>query len=284
MQRDARRAGARARRRDDSRRARDDRTIRVPLLDVGGRRAMARDAACFARGERRIGLADRRRLRRDRRRARRSSRARRARTSSDGVLHRRVRRGSELDRACSTPTRSLDAATAAIAEGEQNMKAERRQARHLPARRRSVRRRRARRSSACCATRRRTACPTCRRGSKACIEHRGEVIPVVDLRRRIELADASITPETRILVLNTSDGLDRRDRRRGARSRDVRPASVAPPPPLFRGLAARVHARHRQGRATSSSSCSTSIACCRAPTASRSSARVEAAEAARLRG
>src|SRR5581483_4842960 len=32
------------------------------------------------------------------------------------------------------------------------------------------------------------------------LEHRGKVIPVVDLRRRVELADTSITPETRVLV------------------------------------------------------------------------------------
>src|SRR5947209_20625188 len=38
------------------------------------------------------------------------------------------------------------------------------------------------------------------------IEHRDKVIPVVDLRRRVELDAASITPDTRILVLNTSGG------------------------------------------------------------------------------
>src|SRR5262245_65709300 len=36
------------------------------------------------------------------------------------------------------------------------------------------------------------------------IEYRDQVVPVVDLRRRVELSDDSITPETRILVLNTS--------------------------------------------------------------------------------
>src|SRR4051812_36230730 len=38
------------------------------------------------------------------------------------------------------------------------------------------------------------------------IEHRGKVVPVVDLRKRVELSDDSITPETRILVLITSQG------------------------------------------------------------------------------
>ena len=70
------------------------------------------------------------------------------------------------------------------------------------------------------------------------LEHRGQVIPVVDMRRRIELAEASITPETRILVLNTSGGWV------GAIVDAVHEVSstsgggIAPPPPLFRGLAA----------------------------------------------
>jgi purine-binding chemotaxis protein CheW len=68
------------------------------------------------------------------------------------------------------------------------------------------------------------------------IEHRGKVIPLVDMRRRIELADASITPETRTLVFTTSDGwvgaiVD------AVHEVAVVPAtSVAPPPPMFKGL------------------------------------------------
>ena len=38
------------------------------------------------------------------------------------------------------------------------------------------------------------------------MEHRGAVMPVVDLRRRVELSDDSITPETRLLVLSSRDG------------------------------------------------------------------------------
>ena len=70
------------------------------------------------------------------------------------------------------------------------------------------------------------------------VEHRGKVIPVVDLRRRVELSDDSITPETRILVLTTAEGWV------GAivdlvHEVAVIPASsVSPPPALFRGLAA----------------------------------------------
>lgn len=69
------------------------------------------------------------------------------------------------------------------------------------------------------------------------IEHRGAVVPVVDLRRRVELSDDGITSETRILILNTSNGFV------GAIVDTVREvavipaASVSPPPPLFRGLA-----------------------------------------------
>lgn len=70
------------------------------------------------------------------------------------------------------------------------------------------------------------------------IEHREKVIPVVDLRRRVELSDDSITPETRILVLNTSGGWV------GAIVDTVHEVASVPadnislPPPLFRGLAA----------------------------------------------
>jgi purine-binding chemotaxis protein CheW len=72
------------------------------------------------------------------------------------------------------------------------------------------------------------------------MEHRGEVIPVIDLRRRIELAEATITPETRILVLNTGNG------RVGAivdavlEVAAVSSGGMSPPPPLFRGVAADV--------------------------------------------
>jgi purine-binding chemotaxis protein CheW len=68
------------------------------------------------------------------------------------------------------------------------------------------------------------------------LEHRGTVIPVVDMRRRIELAEHDITPATRILILSTTDGWA------GAIVDAVHevvaiPATrVSPPPALFRGL------------------------------------------------
>jgi purine-binding chemotaxis protein CheW len=72
------------------------------------------------------------------------------------------------------------------------------------------------------------------------LEHRGSVIPVVDLRRRIERPNLSIGATTRILVLNTSDGFV------GAIADAVVEVAVVPatamsaPPPLFKGLAADV--------------------------------------------
>lgn len=68
------------------------------------------------------------------------------------------------------------------------------------------------------------------------IEHRGEVIPVIDLRRRLGVAELTIGPGTRIVVLNTSAGfiaaiVD------GVREVAVVPTgAVTAPPPLFRGM------------------------------------------------
>jgi purine-binding chemotaxis protein CheW len=70
------------------------------------------------------------------------------------------------------------------------------------------------------------------------IEHRDKVIPVVDLRRRIELDSASITKETRILVLNAAGGLVGTIVDAVTEVATVPSASITPPPPLFRGLAA----------------------------------------------
>ncbi len=68
------------------------------------------------------------------------------------------------------------------------------------------------------------------------LPYRDTVIPIVDMRRRIGLAAPENTSETRILVLGAADGwvgaiVD------AVREVAVVPAaSVAPPPPLFRGL------------------------------------------------
>jgi len=70
------------------------------------------------------------------------------------------------------------------------------------------------------------------------IEHRGAVVPVVDLRRRVELSDDSITPETRVLVLNTRDGFVGVVVDMVHEVAEIPAANVSPPPALFRGLSA----------------------------------------------
>ena len=70
------------------------------------------------------------------------------------------------------------------------------------------------------------------------IEHRGEVIPLVDLRRRIGLAAAPVTFETRILVFNATDGWVGTIVDAVIEVATIPASGVTPPPPLFRGLAA----------------------------------------------
>jgi len=70
------------------------------------------------------------------------------------------------------------------------------------------------------------------------MEHRDKVIPVLDLRRRVELSDDSITPETRILVLNTSGGWVGAIVDTVHEVASVPADSISSPPPLFRGLKA----------------------------------------------
>lgn len=70
------------------------------------------------------------------------------------------------------------------------------------------------------------------------IEYQGQVVPVIDLRRRFELTEGGVGAQTRLLVFNTDAELvavvvDA--------VLDVRPlpeADVAAPPAFFRGLAA----------------------------------------------
>jgi purine-binding chemotaxis protein CheW len=68
------------------------------------------------------------------------------------------------------------------------------------------------------------------------IEHRGKVIPVVDMRRRIALPNAEITPQTRTLVLTTPDGWVGAVVDAVLEVAIVPAADVSPPPALFRGL------------------------------------------------
>jgi len=70
------------------------------------------------------------------------------------------------------------------------------------------------------------------------IEHRAKVIPVVDMRARIGLPHVDATATTRILVLHTGDGFIGAVVDVVAEVASVPEANVAPPPALFRGLAA----------------------------------------------
>jgi purine-binding chemotaxis protein CheW len=70
------------------------------------------------------------------------------------------------------------------------------------------------------------------------IDYQGRVVPIVNLRRRFEMPDVEVRNETRILILHGGGEWI------GAVVDSVTavttfdPAAVAPPPKLFRGLAA----------------------------------------------
>jgi purine-binding chemotaxis protein CheW len=70
------------------------------------------------------------------------------------------------------------------------------------------------------------------------LEYEGQVIPIVDLRRRMELPRDGVRPETRVLVLNTFTGWVGAVVDAVLEVAVVPLTDVAPPPPLFRGLAA----------------------------------------------
>lgn len=69
------------------------------------------------------------------------------------------------------------------------------------------------------------------------IDYQGRVVPIVNLRRRFEMADVEVRNETRILILHSGGewiGVVV-DAVTAVTAFD--PATVAPPPNLFRGLA-----------------------------------------------
>ena len=70
------------------------------------------------------------------------------------------------------------------------------------------------------------------------LEHRGQVIPVVDLRRRIGVPAGDATADTRIIVLTTTDGWIGAIVDAVHEVAAVPSSAVAAPPPLFRGLSA----------------------------------------------
>jgi len=70
------------------------------------------------------------------------------------------------------------------------------------------------------------------------LEHHTGVMPVVDLRQRVELPDTAITAETRILVFLTSGGPVGAIVDAVLAVMAVPATAVSAPPPLFRGLSA----------------------------------------------
>ena len=69
------------------------------------------------------------------------------------------------------------------------------------------------------------------------VEYQKRVVPVVSLRRRFELEDMPVRPETRILVLNTGGEWIGAVVDAVIEVSGVQPENIAPPPTLFRGLA-----------------------------------------------
>jgi len=68
------------------------------------------------------------------------------------------------------------------------------------------------------------------------IEHRGSVIPVIDLRRRLGAAEQPIGAGTRIVVLHTSGGFVAGIVDAVREVAVVATGAVTAPPPLFRGM------------------------------------------------
>ena len=71
------------------------------------------------------------------------------------------------------------------------------------------------------------------------LEHRDKVIPVVDMRRRVELPPLEATPDTRILIYAAKDGCIAAIVDAVHEVASVPSTAVSPPPALFRGLSAR---------------------------------------------
>jgi purine-binding chemotaxis protein CheW len=70
------------------------------------------------------------------------------------------------------------------------------------------------------------------------IDYQGRVVPVINLRRRFELADATVAADARILVLTVEDEWVAAIVDGVLDVSALDPSRLAPPPALFRGLAA----------------------------------------------
>jgi purine-binding chemotaxis protein CheW len=69
------------------------------------------------------------------------------------------------------------------------------------------------------------------------MDYQGRVVPIVNLRRRFEMAAAEVRSETRILVLNVDGEWIGIVVDAVTEVASFARADLAPPPPLFRGLA-----------------------------------------------
>jgi purine-binding chemotaxis protein CheW len=70
------------------------------------------------------------------------------------------------------------------------------------------------------------------------LEHRGTVMPVVDMRRRLGLPTVAPSAETRTMVLATQGGWIGAEVDAVLEVANVPASAMTAPPPLFRGLAA----------------------------------------------
>lgn len=82
-----------------------------------------------------------------------------------------------------------------------------------------------------------TAVPDVPAWIEGVIEYQGRVVPVISLRRRFELDDAPVRPETRILVLNAGSEWVGAVVDTVLEVAAVPEEQVSPPPAMFRGLA-----------------------------------------------
>jgi purine-binding chemotaxis protein CheW len=69
------------------------------------------------------------------------------------------------------------------------------------------------------------------------IDYQGRVVPVINLRRRFEMEPAPVSNDTRILVFNTGGDFVAATVDAVVEVAPLVSSQVAPPPPLFRGLA-----------------------------------------------
>lgn len=69
------------------------------------------------------------------------------------------------------------------------------------------------------------------------VDYQKRVVPVINLRRRLELPDAPVRPETRLLVFHVDGEWIAAIVDAVLEVVAAAPTEISPPPPLFRGLA-----------------------------------------------